>query len=64
MEEQLQIFPEIKVVRVPKVVTAICECLGGVAHFLGRETLASHGDHLPSWLPEADPRPAANEVVN
>lgn len=61
---QEQIFPEIKIVRTPRVVTALCECLGGLAHFLPREPLASHGDHLPSWLPEADPRPVANEVVN
>lgn len=64
MAEQLEIFPEIKIVRIPKVVTSLCDCLGRVAHFLPREPLASHGDHLPSWLPEADPRPEANEIVN
>lgn len=61
---QESIFPEIKLVTPVKAVVdrlgAICGCLGN----LPAVPLASHGDHLPSWLPEADPRPVANELVN
>ena len=61
---QETIFPEIKIVRTPRVVKVLCECLGSVGSFLGTQTLATHGDHLPSWLPEADPRPEANDHIN
>jgi len=61
---QESIFPEFKLVTPVKAIVerlgAVCGCLGN----LPSVPLASHGDHLPSWLPEADPRPAANELVN
>lgn len=55
------IFP--KVTLFPRL-EALGARLVGLASFNGTQTLATHGDHLPSWLPEADPRPAANEIVN
>ena len=30
--------------------TRVIEVAKGLGSFLGRQTLASHGDHVPSWL--------------
>lgn len=60
--EQLQIFPEIQIVRTPRVVKAICECAGSVANFLAfiPDLGITHGDHFN----RTDVRDEANQVVN
>lgn len=54
------IFPEIKIVRVPKKVLDICGCLGGVS-MLPQVTDLSTSEHIRR---EVDPRPEANSIVN
>ena len=46
---QEQIFPEIQIVRTPRVVRALCECVGDAAaklSFLPQTPLATHGDNF------------------
>lgn len=61
-----EFFPEIKIVRTPRVVTAICECIGSVGSRLSfiPDLGLTHGQHLPSALKVDDPRPQANELIN
>lgn len=57
------IFPEVQVVRTPRVVTAICGCLGDIGaklSFLPSTPLASHGDNFN----KTDVRDEANHVAN
>lgn len=48
---QESIFPQMEVIRTPRVVKVLCECFGSVAStlsFLPSEPLAPHGDHIPN----------------
>lgn len=58
-----EFFPEIKIVRTPRVITALCECLGNLADRMPAfipDLGITHGDHFN----KSDVRDEANQTIN